>query len=141
MAHANAADIKDQLAYFAVMALVAFATIIVCIYQAAAAGRLTSNYVLPAAWALYNAVGPALFFAAAFCKRTRTLEMAMYTLSMVGGVVCGRTMMYAFCVCKGCAGSVRWRSQRQWQLGIGACIDSCVAAAGVASHCRLVPHA
>ena len=64
-------------------------------------GALHSRYVLPASWALYNAVGPVLFFAAAGLKRTRSLEMAVYVLSTVGGEHPRMCARLSGCACGG----------------------------------------
>lgn len=83
LAQESVRDVVGQLLYFALLLLLSFATIIICIAKTVQGGRLHSRFLLPAAWALYNAVGPVLFFCAATLKKSKSLELAMYLLSMV----------------------------------------------------------
>jgi hypothetical protein len=79
--------VAGHLAYFTLLGIISASTVVVCVVGAARDGRIESRYLLPAAWALYNAVGPTLFLAAALVKRTRSLEMWVYALSTVGGCI------------------------------------------------------
>lgn len=78
-------DIGGQLVFFTLLALVSLTTIGACIVKLTQvpAGKEHSIFVLPAAWAVYNLVGPLLFFCASMCKKTRSLEMCIYILSAV----------------------------------------------------------
>lgn len=83
LAQESVRDVVGQLLYFVLLLLLSFATIVICIAKTVQGGRLHSRFLLPAAWALYNAVGPVLFFCAATLKKSKSLELAMYLLSMM----------------------------------------------------------
>jgi succinate-acetate transporter protein len=83
-------DILGQLAYFSILLLLSLATVLVCVAKIVQDHKVPrtdapeySQYLLPIAWAVYNMVGPILFFCAACLKKTRTLEMAMSLLIVV----------------------------------------------------------
>jgi hypothetical protein len=81
-------DILGHLAYFAVLLLLSLATVMICVVKIVQDRKEPdmeySQYLLPVAWSVYNMVGPILFFCAACLKKTRTLEMAMSLLIVVG---------------------------------------------------------
>jgi hypothetical protein len=83
LAQEQVGDVVGHLLYFSLLLLMSLATIIICVTKTVQGGKLHSRFLLPAAWAIYNAVGPVLFFCAATLKKTKSLELAMYLLSMV----------------------------------------------------------
>jgi hypothetical protein len=89
-----------HLLYFSLLLLLSLATIIISITQTVREGKMHSRFLLPAAWAVYNAVGPVLFFCAATLKKTKSLELAMYLLSMVSAAclctLCSTTAEFTF---------------------------------------------
>jgi hypothetical protein len=76
-------EMLGHLLYFSLLLLMSLATIFICVAETVKDHKLHSRFLLPAAWAVYNAVGPVLFFCAACLKKTKSLEMAMYLLSSV----------------------------------------------------------
>lgn len=85
-------DIIGHLIYFSILFLLSLAAVAACVYKTIkpddpkyTPGRPHSRFVLPAAWAIYNAIGPMLFFASAMAKKTRSLGMAALILFYVSG--------------------------------------------------------
>jgi hypothetical protein len=82
-------DILGQLVYFSVLLLLSLVPVLICVgkiveeHKDPSGDAEYSKYLLPSAWAVYNMVGPILFFCAACLKKTRTLEMAMLLLIVV----------------------------------------------------------
>jgi hypothetical protein len=89
LAQEQVRDVVGHLLYFSLLLLMSLATIIICVTKSVQGQKVHSRFLLPAAWALYNAVGPVLFFCAATLKKTKSLELAMYLLSMVRGCMHG----------------------------------------------------
>lgn len=83
LAQEQVRDVVGHLLYFSLLLLLSGATIVICVSKTVKDGRLHSRFLLPAAWAVYNAVGPMLFLCAACLKKSKSLELAMYILSMV----------------------------------------------------------
>ncbi|KAF6264344.1 hypothetical protein COO60DRAFT_1698383 [Scenedesmus sp. NREL 46B-D3] len=83
LAQEQVRDVVGHLLYFSLLLLLSGATIVICVSKTVKDGRLHSRFLLPAAWAVYNAVGPMLFLCAACLKKSKSVELAMYILSMV----------------------------------------------------------
>jgi hypothetical protein len=128
LAQEQVRDVVGHLLYFSLLLLMSLATIIICVTKTLQGGKLHSRFLLPAAWAIYNAVGPVLFFCAATLKKTKSLELAMYLLSMVRPA-CLRLCNFRFSCCDCCSSPVLFAGQQvpaeHWAACLLARCDDC----------------
>lgn len=85
-------EIIGHLLYFGLLGVLSATTVLICLLQTIRERKMQSRFLLPAAWAVYNAVGPVLFFLSAGLRRSKSLEMGVELLRTVS---CRYTLLSA----------------------------------------------
>lgn len=78
--------LNSQRVYHGLMILLTVITVCLTIIYAARADRINSSFVLPAAWAIYNSIGPIMYLLSIKIQQTKKLGLWLHILKFVSGL-------------------------------------------------------